>query len=242
MRIPRIYQATPLSVGQQIELDKTSAHHLTRVLRMQENDPIVLFNGEGGEYQAHLALQGKTVVASIDKFVDRNSESHLNITLLQGISRGERMDLCIQKAVELGVRKIVPVICQRTVVNIKGERSDKKIHHWQGIVINACEQSGRTTIPQLLEPVKLTVALELPGAGYKLTLSPDAKDSLLQTPSTEKNFTLLIGPEGGLESREVEQAQTFGFHAVRMGPRILRTETAAIAAITALQMLRGDLG
>ncbi|MBI3188243.1 MAG: 16S rRNA (uracil(1498)-N(3))-methyltransferase [Gammaproteobacteria bacterium] len=242
MRIPRIYQAGSLPVGQQIELDKTSAHHLTRVLRMQDNQPLILFNGEAGEYQARLSLQGKSVMASIDQFIDRSSESHLNITLLQGISKGERMDWCIQKAVELGVNKIVPVICQRTVVNIKGERSDKKWQHWHGIVINACEQSGRTKITQLLEPVKLTDALRLPDPGYKLTLSPDAHSSLLQTPATEKNITLLIGPEGGLEAREVEQAQASGFEAVRMGPRILRTETAAIAAITALQILRGDLG
>lgn len=242
MRIPRIYQALAFSVGQQLELDKTAAHHLTRVLRMQENQPIVLFNGMGGEYTARLALHGKTVIAHIIEFIDRNSESPLKITLLQGISKGERMDICIQKAVELGVDKIVPVICQRTVVNIKGDRVDKKLHHWQGIVINACEQSGRTHIPQLLEPVRLAEALALPDAGYKLTLSPDAINSLQQTPAGQNRMTLLIGPEGGLESREVDQAQASGFNAVRMGPRILRTETAAIAAITALQVLRGDLG
>ena len=242
MRIPRIYQATSLSAGQQIELDKTSAHHLTRVLRMQDNQQIILFNGEGGEFYAHLALHSKSVIAHIDQYIDRNSESHLRINLLQGISKGERMDICIQKAVELGINKIVPVICQRTVVNIKGERSDKKLQHWQGIVINACEQSGRTRVPQLLEPVKLNDALNLPDMGLKLTLNPEASTSLLQISATEKTITLLIGPEGGLDAREVAQAQDHGFQSIRMGPRILRTETAAIAAITALQMLRGDLG
>jgi 16S rRNA (uracil1498-N3)-methyltransferase len=242
MRIPRIYQATSLSVGQQIALDKISAHHLTRVLRMQDNQQIILFNGEGGEFHAHLVLHGKFVMAHIDQFFDRNSESLLRITLLQGISKGERMDICIQKAVELGVNKIVPVICQRTVVNIKGERSEKKLHHWQGIVINACEQSGRIRVPQLLEPVKLNDALNLPDLGLKLTLSPEAATSLPQISATEKNITLLIGPEGGLDAREIQQAQDHGFQSIRMGPRILRTETAAIAAITALQMLRGDLG
>lgn len=242
MRIPRIYQATSLKVGQLVELDKTAAHHLTRVLRMQNNEQIVLFNGEGGEFSARISLDGKHVHAHIDEFTDRKSESHLDITLLQGISKGERMDICIQKAVELGVSKIVPVICQRTVVNIKGERSDKKTQHWQGIIINACEQSGRTRLPRLLDPIKLDDALRLPDLGFKLTLSPDAKDTLPQLSTEEKNIALLIGPEGGLNTHEIELAQSHDFKTVRMGPRILRTETAAIAAITALQLLRGDLG
>lgn len=242
MRIPRIYHIGSLSAGQLVELDNTAAHHLTRVLRMRDNEKIVLFNGNGGEFFAHLQLQGKTVVACLDQFVDRNSESNLDITLLQGISKGERMDICIQKAVELGVNKIIPVICQRTVVNIKGDRSDKKQHHWQGIIINACEQSGRTKIPDLCEPLKLQDALQLPATGLKLTLSPDANSTLPQLSISEKNISLLIGPEGGLDSREIELARTHGFQAVRMGPRILRTETAAITAIAALQMLRGDLG
>lgn len=242
MRIPRIYQATSFKVGQLVELDKTAAHHLTRVLRMQNNEEIVLFNGEGGEFNARISLDGKHVHAQIDDFTDGDPESDLSITLLQGISKGERMDICIQKAVELGVSKIVPVICQRTVVNIKGERSDKKTQHWQGIIINACEQSGRTRIPRLLDPIKLDDALKLPDLGFKLTLSPNAMITLPQISTAEKNIALLIGPEGGLSTDEIELAQTHEFKTVRMGPRILRTETAAIAAITALQLLRGDLG
>jgi 16S rRNA (uracil1498-N3)-methyltransferase len=241
MRIPRIYQAGPLTLGQQVELDKTAAHHLTRVLRMQDNDRIIIFNGEGGEFNAHISLLGKQVYAQLGQFNDRDPESHLNITLLQGISKGERMDICIQKAVELGVKKIVPVICQRTVVNIKGERSDKKLQHWLGIIINACEQSGRTQIPQLIEPLKLDDALVLSSLGFKLTLSPDADTSLPELATTNNDIALLIGPEGGLTTQEIQQAQTHGFQTVRMGPRILRTETAAIAAITALQVLRGDM-
>lgn len=242
MRIPRIYQTGSLFVGQQFELDKAAAHHLTRVLRMQDNARVILFNGLGGEFDAHLSLHGKTVLANINQFIDRNSESSLKITLLQGISKGERMDICIQKAVELGVSKIIPVNCQRSVVNISGDRADKKFQHWQGIVINACEQSGRTGIPQLFEPIKFCDAILLPGSGLKLTLSPDAITTLPQIPSAENDITLLIGPEGGLDKSEIEAARTRHFQAVRMGPRILRTETAAIAAITALQVLRGDLG
>lgn len=241
MRIPRIYQAGPLTLGQKLELDKTAAHHLTRVLRMQDNDKLIIFNGEGGEFNAHIGLQGKQVYAQLDQFNDRDPESHLNITLLQGISKGERMDICIQKAVELGVKKIVPVISQRTVVNIKGERSDRKLQHWQGIIINACEQSGRTRIPQLIEPLKLDDALALSSLGFKLTLSPDADTGLPELTTTTNDIALLIGPEGGLTTQEIRQAQSHGFQTVRMGPRILRTETAAIAAITALQVLRGDM-
>jgi len=221
-------------------LDKNAGHHLTRVLRMQENDVVVLFNGDGGEYHARLRLQGKDVLAQVESFIDRDSESRLDITLLQGISKGERMDIVIQKAVELGVRKIIPVFCQRTVVNIKGERSDKKHQHWQGIVINACEQSGRTFVPVLSEANKLVDALHQPLPGLKLTLSPTASQTFHQIKPESNQVTLLIGPEGGLDEREIILAEACGFQSVRMGPRILRTETAALAAITALQTLWGD--
>ena len=241
MRIPRIYQDISLAAGDRVELDKTAAHHLTRVLRMQDTQKIILFNGGGGEYTSTLSLQGKDVFANIEHFDERNTESHLNITLLQGISKGERMDICIQKAVELGVSKIVPVICQRSVVNIKGERGDKKHQHWHGIIINACEQSGRTHIPQLSEAIKLKDIISKQINGLKLTLSPDATTTLPDISATEKNISLLIGPEGGLDDDEIKLAQQHGFLTVRMGPRILRTETAAIAAIAALQVLRGDL-
>ena len=242
MRIPRIYLATSLAIGLKIELDKSAAHHISRVLRMDSHQDIILFNGEGGEYHATLSLQGKSVYAQVNNFIERDTESHLNITLLQGISKGERMDICIQKAVELGVNKIVPVLCQRTVVNIKGERSEKKHQHWQGIIINACEQSGRTRLPQLADAIKLKDVICTPDLGLKLTLSPDSVTTLPNISSTDKHITLLIGPEGGLDAQEIELAQQHGFQAVRMGPRILRTETAAIAAIAALQTLRGDLG
>lgn len=241
MRIPRIYQATPLAVGEHLTLDKNAGHHLTRVLRMQDNESVILFNGQGGEYSAVLKIHGKDVVATIESFIDRNTESSLNITLLQGISKGERMDIVIQKAVELGVKKIIPVFCQRTVVNIKGERSEKKHQHWQGIVINACEQSGRTHVPELTEAIKLGEAFNQSLPGLKLTLSPTATHSFHQIKPESTEITLLIGPEGGLDEREVALAETCGFQSVRMGPRILRTETAALAAITALQTLWGDL-
>ena len=241
MRTPRIYQNTSLAAGASITLDKTATHHLTRVLRMQTDQEIILFNGAGGEYLATLSLHGKDASANITHFVERTTESHLNITLMQGISKGDRMDICIQKAVELGVKKIIPVICQRTVVNIKGERSDKKQQHWQGIIVNACEQSGRTEIPLLAHAIKLKDLLAVATLGLKLTLNPDAAAALPNISRTETQISLLIGPEGGLDAHEVALAMQYGFQAVRMGPRILRTETAAIAAIAALQTICGDM-
>lgn len=241
MRIPRIYLAASLTAGQTLELEKSAAHHIARVLRMDSQQDIILFNGQGGEYHATLSVQEKSVFANINSFFQRDTESHLHITLLQGISKGDRMDICIQKAVELGVKKIVPVICQRTVVNIKGERSEKKHQHWHGIVINACEQSGRTSVPELAEPIKLKDVIRQPDMGLKLTLSPDANTSLPKLSVTDQHITLLIGPEGGLDTNEILLAAQYGYQPVRMGPRILRTETAAIAAIAALQTLYGDL-
>lgn len=241
MRIPRIYHPGKLLAGETIMLETNAAHHLTRVLRMQDSEKVLLFNGEGGEFIAHLRFQGKQVAAYLEIFTNRDTDSSLQITLLQGISKGERMDFVMQKAVELGVSKIIPVICQRTVVNVRGERSEKKIQHWQGIIINACEQSGRTSVPLLMEPMKLIEGLQIPGNGIKLTLNPSASISLNQITPDCKNISLLIGPEGGLDDQEVRQAQANGFLGVRLGPRILRTETAALAAIAILQSTWGDL-
>jgi 16S rRNA (uracil1498-N3)-methyltransferase len=240
MRIPRIYQPVDLSTGNLIELDKSAAHHLSRVLRLRQDDPVILFNGKGGEYHASLHIEGKKVCAQPESFIDVERESPLDITLLQGISKGERMDISIQKAVELGAKKIVPVNCQRTVVNIKQERQDKKLQHWQGIIINACEQSGRNRVPELATPIKLIDGLKQQQPGLKITLDPEAGQPLhtLQPPSNQ--VTLLIGPEGGLTDAEIELSKQAGFQGIQLGPRVLRTETAALAAIAALQMQWGD--
>ncbi len=240
MRIPRIHQPIELNSGDLIELDKAAAHHLTRVLRLGRNDSIVLFNGEGGEYRASLRTEGKKLFAQIETFNDIERESTLHITLLQGISKGERMDASIQKAVELGAKKVVPVICQRTVVNLKQDRQDKKLQHWRGIVINACEQSGRNRIPELTPPVKLKDCLAQYENDLKITLDPEAGTPLRDIQSTRRRITLLVGPEGGLNKEEIELSRQAGFRGIRLGPRILRTETAALAAIAALQMQWGD--
>lgn len=240
MRIPRIYQQTTLVSGETIELDNSASHHLTRVLRLKTSDMIILFNGEGGEYSAQLRVENKKTFATIEQFHDINNESPLNITLLQGISKGERMDLAIQKAVELGVKRIIPVFCKRSVVNLKNDRADKKHQHWQGIVVNACEQSGRTYIPLLEPSVKLPELLNNSFDGYKLTLDPTAKQHLNTANMKDTSITLLIGPEGGLTDEEILLASNKGFNGINLGPRVLRTETAALACIAALQTLWGD--
>ncbi|HEY9052557.1 MAG TPA: 16S rRNA (uracil(1498)-N(3))-methyltransferase [Gammaproteobacteria bacterium] len=240
MRIPRIYQQTLLVSGETIELDSSASHHLTRVLRLKTSDTIIVFNGKGGEYSAQLLVENKKTFAIIQQFHDINNESPLDITLLQGISKGERMDLAIQKAVELGVKRIIPVFCQRSVVNLKNDRAEKKHQHWQGIVVNACEQSGRTYLPLLEPSVKLTELLNVSLDGYKLTLDPTATQYLASLNVKDTKITLLIGPEGGLTDEEILLAANRGFTGINLGPRVLRTETAALACIAALQTLWGD--
>ena len=240
MKNPRIYQNIDIDINDEIELEQKAAHHLSRVLRLKNENPITLFNGNGNEYSATLSLQGKKVFAHIHQAVECDRESNLNIALLQGISKGDRMDMCIQKAVELGVNTITPVICQRTVVNLKGERGDKKLRHWQGIIISACEQSGRNVLPQLLDPVLLTDAFVLNDDSLKLTLDPNAKQDLKSFSPRSNKITFLTGPEGGLTQQEVEMSLQNDFNAAHLGKRILRTETASIAAISAVQTLWGD--
>ena len=240
MNSPRTYQHTPLETDQNIELDKNACHHLTRVLRLKDGDNITLFNGDGCEYSATLICQGKKVFAQINNKASTDRESNLNITLLQGISKGDRMDMCIQKAVELGANKIIPVICQRTVVNLKAERGEKKLRHWQGIIVSACEQSGRNHLPELASPLTLKDALENNSNSLNLTLDPTAESGFSAFKPTSNDVTLLIGPEGGLTKEEIELSLLNKFSAARLGKRILRTETAAIAAISALQTLWGD--
>ena len=240
MRIPRIYQSCTIQVGDTIELEKPAAHHLTRVLRLNHHDPVILFNGDDSEYPAQLHIDNKKVFVTIEKQLTISRESSLQITLLQGISKGDRMDLAIQKAVELGVTKIIPVICQRTVVNLKAERKDKKMSHWQGIVINACEQSGRNKLPELEDTQALHQVINQNTSGLKLTLDPQATISLASIKPDTNQVTLLIGPEGGLTDEEIEQAKQQGISGIQLGKRVLRTETAALAAISAIQTLWGD--
>ncbi|MCF6210403.1 MAG: 16S rRNA (uracil(1498)-N(3))-methyltransferase [Gammaproteobacteria bacterium] len=242
MRIPRIYQPVSLSRGQLIELDGQAAVHLTRVLRLRVGDALCLFNGEGGEFAARLVAVGRrTVSIEVGEFSSREVESGLQLLLAQGVSRGERMDYTVQKAVELGVSCIVPLETARTTVNLEGERRTKRLTHWQGVVNAACEQSGRNRVPRVEAVQGLDEWLATVGpSGLKLVLHHRADKSLAGLPSPEGTVSLLIGPEGGLSEAEIDTAIDHGFQPLRLGPRVLRTETAALSALSVLQWLWGD--
>ncbi len=243
MRIPRIYYPACLNSGRLIELEGQAAVYLARVLRLRAGNALVLFNGEGGEFAARLLEVGRrSVRIEVGERSLREMESPLQLVLAQGISRGERMDYTVQKAVELGVSRIVPLETARTTVNLAGERRAKRLAHWQGVVVSACEQCGRNRVPPV-EPVRgldgwLAEVVGQPG--LKLALHHRAEASLAGLPPPSGPVTLLIGPEGGLSESEIEAAVGCGFRPLRLGPRVLRTETAAVAAMSVLQWLWGD--
>ncbi len=241
MRVPRIFHSQPLSQGSRIPLDDKAAHHVARVLRLGSGAALRLFDGQGGEYPATIDEIGKReVYVTVGEHVAVEVESPLVVTLAQGISKGERMDFTIQKAVELGVQRIVPLDTERSVVNLKGERRDKKLDHWRGVIISACEQCGRNTLPELLPMQSLTSWLETPPQGTGLLLDHRAGGSI-RSLSKPGALTLLIGPEGGLSENERGKAYASGYAGLRLGPRVLRTETAALTALAALQSHWGDL-
>lgn len=244
MRHPRLYTDRALTAGAEVSLDRDAAHYLGRVLRLKPGAPLTLFNGRGGEYAATLTElsrdNARVQIASHDA-VER--ESPLAITLIQGIARGERMDYTIQKAVELGVDRIMPVETARSVVRLKPERRRKRLMHWQAIARAAAMQCGRNRVPEVIDSATLAAALDAAATAHKLLLEPDgaAPLSALARPA-DAGVTLLIGPEGGLSAEEARHARTRGFQPVRLGPRTLRTETAGVAALAALQTLWGDMG
>lgn len=242
MRRTRIYCATDLIVDGTTVLDKTASHHLIRVLRMKPGAVITVFNNSHYEYDCELLDENqKATRIRVNARIECVTESALRIHLLQGISRGDRMDLSIQKSTELGLHKISPVICARTNIGLDDERARKKTDHWQQIIISACEQSGRSRLAELADICNLETALQEKSTALKLVLDPMASTSLRQL-SAMNEITLLIGPEGGLTDAEIELAKHNGFTGVSLGPRILRTETAGIACLAALQALWGDLG
>lgn len=244
MRIPRLYLPLPLTVGATVALDDNAFAHAVRVLRLKPDAPLILFNGRGGAFAATLTEIGKRhATAQITAALPGEVESPLTMTLAQGVSRGDNMDYTVQKAVELGVAVIQPLFTERGGVDLSGERLERKVQHWRGIVIGACEQCGRNQLPELREPLSLAGWLGQ-GAepGLRLLLDPVAEQGLRSLDLSSALITLLIGPEGGLSPAEISQAHRAGFSGVRLGPRILRTETAGVAALAALQALWGDLG
>lgn len=242
MRIPRIYHPEALAPGLTIDLDAEAARHVARVLRMTADMPLVIFDGSGGEYGAVIGTVDRgRVTVTLKSFVADDRESPLHTTLAQGISRGERMDYTLRKAVELGVSAIQPLFTEYCQVQLKGERLDKRMAHWRGVVIAACEQSGRNRIPPLHTPCSLPEWLQRLPSGLHLALDPRAAGGILQLATPATPVSLLVGPEGGLSENEMDLLRRAGYLGIRLGPRILRTETAALAALAALQSRWGDM-
>ena len=242
MRIPRIFHPQPLCANSRVALDANAARHVGRVLRLAVGDELILFDGLGGQYPASIIeLAKRELWVECGEKLDHNCESPLPITLAQGVSKGERMDYTIQKAVELGISRIAPINTERSVVNLKGERLQKRMEHWRGVIISACEQCGRNTLPELLPLSSLHVWLSQPVAGTGLLLDHRATSGVSGLELGEEGCTLLIGPEGGLSEKEREAAISAEYRGMRLGPRILRTETAALAALAAIQSRWGDL-
>lgn len=242
MRLTRVYVDAPLTPGGRVTLEGSAASHVTRVLRLRTGDALTLFNGAGGEYGASIAeARGGRLTVQVGEARALERESPLAVTLAQGVSRGERMDLVVQKATELGVHAIVPLFTERSVVRLSAPQATRKLTHWRAVAVAACEQSGRNRLPQIAAPLPLADFLhQPPEAGARLLLSPQAVARIQDVPPAPA-ATVLIGPEGGLTETEQETALAAGFTPVRLGPRILRTETAALAALTVLQLEFGDL-
>lgn len=243
MRVTRVFVDEPLATGGELRLATPAAAHVGRVLRLGVGDEVSLFDGNGSEYPAAIIeSRGTTLRVRVGAQRSIDRESPLRITLVQGISRGERMDWVVQKATELGVAAIVPVTTERSVVKLDAKQAQKKSDHWRAIAISACEQCGRNRLPEFAPPAAFERWLaEAPRDGTRVLLDSRAHAGLSSIGQSSA-VTLLIGPEGGLAPQERETAAKSGFEPVRLGPRILRTETAAIAAISALQAMLGDSG
>jgi len=239
----RFYSPDELALGATVKLPESAAIHAARVLRMTEGDQAILFNGDGFDYVCTLtSVKKSAVVATITDSTAIENESPLNITLLQGISSGDRMDYTIQKAVELGVKHIQPIATERSVVKLNQERAAKRLAHWQQVVHSACEQSGRAFVPQVFAPASLTQWLtnNPQDKADRILLNPVGAKRLAELAKPDNEIQLLIGAEGGLSPNEVDMASTNGFQSILLGPRILRTETAALAAMASMHTAWGD--
>ncbi len=243
MRLTRVYVDATLAPGARVELTGGAGAHVSRVLRLRAGDELTVFNGQGGEFCARLdSARGSAVTVLVGEAHDLERESPLVLRLAQGISRGERMDLVVQKATELGVAELLPVLTERSVVRLDAQQARRKADHWRAIAVAACEQSGRNRVPAIAAAVSLAQFLREDALeSTRLLLSPLAGVRLSDMPRPARAVTVLIGPEGGLTPQEQENARSRGYTGVRMGPRVLRTETAAIVALTLLQREFGDL-
>ena len=243
MRIPRIHVPQALTLGSEVELPAQAGEHIARVLRLECGHPLRLFNGDGREYTGELALVGKrSVTARVLASAAADRESPLRITLGQGIARGDKMDWILQKATELGVARIVPLITDRTEVKLGPDRAERRLAHWHAVITSACEQCGRNRLPELHEPVRLAdwIAELVDHPAVRLALDPHGKLATREL-SISDAATLAVGPEGGLSEHDLATLEQAGFRGLRLGPRILRAETAGLAALAALQAIHGDL-
>jgi 16S rRNA (uracil1498-N3)-methyltransferase len=241
VRVPRLYHPQRLATGSTITLEREASRYVAKVLRLDREAPLTLFDGSGGEYACAVhSLQRDGVRIHVGRHLDREAESPLHTTLAQGISRGERMDYTLRKAVEMGVSAIQPLFTDFCQVQIKGERLERRLNHWQGVVRSACEQSGRNRVPPVHSPIPLAKGVSTLPPGVRLILNPGAPLRLGDLPPPDAPITLIAGPEGGFSPGELELLTSQGFVGISMGPRVLRTETAALAALAAIQTLWGD--
>ncbi|MBN8922262.1 MAG: 16S rRNA (uracil(1498)-N(3))-methyltransferase [Rhodanobacter sp. 68-29] len=243
MRTIRIHVDQPLASGAELALPAQAGEHVARVLRLVAGDPLVLFNGDGADYAATIRSAGKReVLVQVLERQPVQRESPLRLTLAQGVARGEKMDLIVQKATELGVARIVPLLTERSEVRLDAARAEKRLAHWRAVAASACEQCGRACLPEILPalPLPAWLAALADDGALRLALLPEAESSLRELRPGDAGALLAVGPEGGLGERDVAALHEAGFHGLRLGPRILRTETAGLAALAALQALHGD--
>jgi len=242
---PRFHCPLPLAAGARFDLPERVAHHASTVLRLRCDDELTLFDGRGGEYRARIvANDRRRVSVELSDWSAVERESLLSVTLVQALQAGEKMDLTIQKAVELGVVRIVPVLSRRSVPRLAGERARRRLEHWQAVIVSACEQCGRNRLPELspVESLDGWLGRPPPAGALRLMFAASAARSLarLQETVAGRPVELLVGAEGGLAAEEVQLAAFSGFVSVRLGPRVLRTETAGLVALAAIQALWGD--
>lgn len=245
MRKTRIYCDASLAIGEHIMLPDDTAHHVRTVLRMKSGDPLVLFNGLGGEYAAELTqVDKKAVIASLKSHSNEHRESAIHIHLLQGLTKNDAMDFSIQKAVELGVTEITPIICERSQFPIQTKQVEKKMKHWHKIIVNACQQSWRCQLPTFNEPVQYSHALasaETRENHIFLAVERSENQHPLSELNKEHTFNIWIGPEGGFSKKEISEAKNKGLCSINLGARILKSETATVTALSLIQYLYGDL-
>ncbi len=244
MRLTRVFVGSELNEGSVVELPPETAAHVAKVLRARSGDELVLFNGDGRERPGRISsVRGARVAVAVGRAASVDRESPLALTLLQSVPRGDRMDFIVQKATELGVRRIVPVLSQRSVVRLDAGQAESKAAHWRAVALGACEQSGRNCLPTIDAPRRLTdyLGAEPPAATTRLVLEPDPAHGA-GTWTAGAALEIGIGPEGGFTPDELEAFRIAGFHRICLGPRIMRAETAALAALVWLQTRFGDMG